>query len=89
MDLALEESGLDLMEISGPNPSRNDENPYFYQTAKKISETVKIPVVCIGGIKKYEQTDFILNDSNLEYIGMSRELFKHPDIVKIWYLNKK
>ena len=89
MAKALEEAGLDLMEISGPNPSRNDDHPYFYEPAKKISETVKIPVLCIGGIKKYEQADFILNDSNVEYIGMSRELLKHPDIIKTWYLNKK
>ena len=60
------------MEISGPIPSRNDDHPYFYESAKKISKTVKIPVVWIGGIKNYEQADFILNDSNVEYIGMSR-----------------
>ena len=62
MAKALEEVGLDLMEVSGPN---------------------------IGGIKKYEQADFILKNSNIEYIAMSRELLKQPDIVKKWYLNKK
>ena len=50
---------------------------------------MKIPVICIGGIKKYEQADFILKNSNIEYIAMSRELLKQPDIVKKWYLNKK
>ena len=89
MAKALEEVGLDLMEVSGPNPIRQGENPYFYEPAKKIAEIVKIPVICIGGIKKYEQADFILKNSNIEYIDMSRELLKQPDIVKKWYLNKK
>ena len=50
---ALEEAGLDLMEVSGPNPIRKAENPYFYEDTKKIAEILKIPVICIGGISKY------------------------------------
>ena len=84
----LEEAGLDLMEVSGPNPIRQGEDPFFYNDTKKIAEILKIPVICIGGIKKYEQADYILKNSNIEYIAMSRELLKQPDIVKKWYLNK-
>ena len=32
----LEEAGLDLIEISGPNGIRNDENPYFMMKQKKL-----------------------------------------------------
>ena len=85
---ALEEAGLDLMEISGPNPLKQSEGPLFYEYTKKVAEILKIPVICIGGIKKYEQADYILKNSKIEYIAMSRELLKQPDIVKKWYLNK-
>ena len=85
---ALEEAGLDLMEVSGPNPARKEEGPYFYEDTKKIAEILKIPVICIGGISKYEQADYILKNSKIEYIAMSRELLKQPDIVKKWYLKK-
>jgi 2,4-dienoyl-CoA reductase-like NADH-dependent reductase (Old Yellow Enzyme family) len=85
---ALEEAGLDLMEVSGPNPIRQGEDPYFYEDTKKIAEILKIPVICIGGISKYEQADYILKNSKIQYIAMSRELLKQPDIVKKWYLNK-
>ena len=85
---ALEEAGLDLIEISGANPIRNDDHPYFYNDTKKLAEILKIPVVCIGGIKKYEQADYILKNSKIEYIALARELLKQPDIVKKWYLNK-
>ena len=88
MAKALEEAGLDLMEVSGPNPIRQGEDPFFYEATKKIAEIVKIPVICIGGIKNYEQADFILKNSNIEYIAMSRELLKQPDIVKKWLLYK-
>ena len=83
----LEEAGLDLIEISGTSPIRNEEL-YFYDDSKKLAGILKIPVVCIGGIKKYEQADYILKNSKIEYIAMSRELLKQPDIVKKWYLNK-
>ena len=85
---ALEKAGLDLIEISGPNPIRTGEDPYFYKDTKKLAEIINIPVICIGGIKKYEQADFILKNSKIEYIAMSRELLKQPDIVKKWVLNK-
>ena len=52
MAKALEKAGLDLMEISGPNPGRQSEEPYFYKPAKKVAKILKIPVICIGGIKK-------------------------------------
>ena len=85
---ALEDAGLDLIEVSGPNPSRKGKEMYFYNDTKKLADILKIPVICIGGITKYEQADYILKNSKIEYIAMSRELFKQPDIVKKWYLNK-
>jgi 2,4-dienoyl-CoA reductase-like NADH-dependent reductase (Old Yellow Enzyme family) len=61
----------------------------FIKILKKIAEILNIPVTCIGGIKTYEQVEFILKDSKIQYVAMSRELLKQPDIVKQWYKNKK
>ena len=84
----LEKAGIDLIEISGPNGIRNADHPYFYDEAKKIAEILNIPVICVGGIKTYEQADFILKNSKIEYISMARELMKNPDTVKKWAVNK-
>ena len=84
----LEKAGLDIIEISGPNPLRNGNDPYFYEDTKKLAEILKIPVICIGGIKTYEQVDYILKNSKIQYVAMSRELLKQPDIVKKWYSKK-
>ena len=86
---ALEKAGLDLIEVSGPNPLRSGDEPYFYNDTKKIAEILNIPVICIGGIKNYEHVDFILKNSKIQYVAMSRELLKKPDIVKQWSKNKK
>ena len=84
----LEKAGLDIIEISGPNPLRSGDQPYFYDGTKKIADVLNIPVTCIGGIKTYEQIEFILKDSKIQYVAMSRELLKQPDIVKKWNENK-
>ena len=84
----LENAGIDLIEISGPNGIRNADHPYFYDEAKKIAEILKIPVICVGGIKKYEQADYILKNSKIQYISMARELMKNPDTVTKWSINK-
>ena len=84
---SLEEVGIDLIEISGPNGIRNEEL-YFYEPTKKIAETLNIPVICMGGIKTFEHADYILKNSKIEYISMSRQLMKQPYTVKNWSLNK-
>ena len=85
---ALEKAGLDIMEVSGPNPHRSGNNPYIYEDTKKIADILKIPIICIGGIKTFEQVNFILKNSNIQYIAMSRELLKQPDLVTKWKSNK-
>ena len=84
----LEKAGVDSIKVSGPNPHRNGNEPYFYNDTKKLAENLNIPVTCIGGIKTYEQVNFILNNSKIEHIAMSRELINHPDILKKWKENK-
>ena len=84
----LEEAGVDLIEVTGVKAVRN-EDMYFYNDTKKLAEIVNVPVTCIGGIKTYEQADYILKNSKIEYIGMSRSLLKKSDVVKEWYQNNK
>ena len=82
-----EENGADLIEVSGTNYDRAGEI-IFFEKAKKLAETVKIPVVCIGGIKSYENSQYVLKNSKVEYIGIVRELAKNPELIKEWSKNK-
>ena len=83
----LEEAGVDLFEVTEANPLRKGDM-YFYNDTKKLAETIKVPVTCIGGIKTYEHADYIIKNSKIEYIGMSRTLLAKSDLVKQWIKNK-
>ena len=81
--LMAEEAGIDLIEVSGIDTPKNI-GPYYYKPAKKIAEKLKIPVALIGGIKTFEEAEFILNDSKIEYIGLVTPLIREPDLIKKW-----
>ena len=82
----LEEAGVDLIEVTGANPFR-DGDIYFYNDTKKLAETLKIPVTCIGGVKTYEHADYVLKNSKIEFVGLSRLLIKEPDLIRKWHQN--
>ena len=83
----LEEVGVDLIEVSGANPIKQGDI-FFYNDTKKLAEKVNIPVTCIGGIKTYEHADYVLKNSKIEYVALSRTLLKEPDLIKKWPRNK-
>ena len=82
-----EKAGVDLIIVSGTQVMKDDDI-YHFEKSKILAEKVKIPVVCVGGIKTYEHADYILKNSNVEYISMARALIKQPDLVLKWK-NKK
>ena len=75
-----------MIQVSGFKWTRErpKNGPYYFEAAKKLAEVVKIPVLLIGGIKSYDEAEYILNNSNIEYIGLSRALLCEPDLVKRW-----
>ena len=83
----LEQAGIDFISVSGTNVFRN-EPLMFYERTKKLADILKIPVVCIGGIKTYENADYVLKNSNIEYIGISRGLMKDPELITKWSQKK-
>ena len=80
----LEKAGVDLIEVTGANPIRDDDI-YFFNDTKKLAETLKIPVTCIGGVKTYELADYVLKNSKIEFVALSRTLMKEPDLIKKWH----
>ena len=83
----LEEAGVDMISVSGTTTARTDEL-LFYERTKKLAEILKIPVVCIGGIKSYENADYVLKNSKIEYVSMARALLKDPELVSKWIQEK-
>ena len=84
-----EEAGIDLISVSGTNVLRKNQEPMFYERTKKLADILKIPVVCIGGIKTYENADYVLKNSKIEYVAMARALVKDPELVTKWTQKNK
>lgn len=93
-------AGIDLIEISGGSGSSYkdqgvirvvksiEEESYFYEQGKLIAQEIKTPISLVGGHKRYEKIDNILNDSKIEFISLSRSLVSEPDLIKRWKTDK-
>jgi 2,4-dienoyl-CoA reductase-like NADH-dependent reductase (Old Yellow Enzyme family) len=55
---------------------------YNVNSAKKIKENVKIPVIVVGGIRKLEDIEEIINNEKSDFVSMSRPFIIEPNIVK-------
>ncbi|EGW39116.1 NADH:flavin oxidoreductase [Desulfosporosinus sp. OT] len=55
---------------------------YNVNSAKKIKENVKIPVIVVGGIRKLEDIEEIINNEQSDFVSMSRPFIIEPNIVK-------
>jgi 2,4-dienoyl-CoA reductase-like NADH-dependent reductase (Old Yellow Enzyme family) len=73
-----------LVKIVLKNRFASPEPQYLYNVnnAKKIKENVKIPVIVVGGIRKLEDIEHIINNGQSDFISMARPFIIEPDIVK-------
>lgn len=93
----MEEIGIDAIELSGNLHGKGESligesfdeykiqnEGYFSEFAKVVSKEIKIPVITVGGIKTFEATEDLLNNSNIEMFAISRPLLTEPDLIKRW-----
>lgn len=87
----LAKSGYDAVEISGgiaggqvlPARPNNDE-AYNREYAEIIAEETDMPVILVGGIRRLDLAEEILQESNIEGIGITRALTYDPSLIKRW-----
>ena len=84
----VEKAGASAITVHARTKTQMYSGKADWKYIKMVKEALKIPVICMGGIKKYEQADYILKNSKIEYISMARELMKNPDTVTKWSRNK-
>lgn len=70
----LEAAGLNFIEYEG----------YFSEVIPVLLNTVKIPVILTGGHRELDTIDLLLNQFDVDYIGMSRPLIREPDLLNRW-----
>lgn len=90
----LERAGADAIELSGgllnnPNVMQStigsgDNGAYFQSQAAVFKETIKIPLILVGGIRSYEAAEQLVGEGFADYISMSRPYIREPGLVKRW-----
>lgn len=92
----LQEAGIDAIEVSGGtlvsgklSPSRagiksEDREAYFKDAAKAFKQTLKIPIILVGGIRSFQVAEKLIEEGFADYISMSRPLIREPDLVSRW-----
>lgn len=93
----LDSLGVDCIELSGNIHGKAGamagqtfdgyeirEEGYFIEYAKVISDMVDIPVITVGGFKDTDNIESTLNESSIDFFGLSRPLLAEPDLVKRW-----
>jgi len=91
---AIELSGGDgssrMVRENNLTPSRTkvavakENESYFKEHGKNLSNTVSIPVILTGGNRSLDIMDGLLNENGISYFGMARPLICEPNLIKKW-----
>ncbi|MDG3084835.1 NADH:flavin oxidoreductase [Vibrio hannami] len=93
----LERIGVDGIEISGNIHGKAkemvgesydgytiQEEGYFLEYGKVISNEVSVPVITVGGLSDINTIEDIANDTNIQYFAIARPLLSEPGLIKRW-----
>lgn len=89
--LAIEQAGIDLLEISGGNyeapamtgvvqDSTREREAYFLRYARELRARSAMPLMLTGGIRTRALIDEVLADGAVDMIGLGRPFAVRPDI---------
>lgn len=84
----LAKRGINAIEISGNFSDFHGNIPYFRNIANEVAKATSVPVIDTGGNRVYEEMEKMINETNIEYIGMARPLISQPDLVNMFYKKK-
>ena len=82
-----EKAGVDIIQTSGNHWLKNKpipNNPIYFERTSKLAKVLNIPLILIGNIRDVDTIQYVLNNSNIEYIALGRPLICELDLVKKW-----
>lgn len=59
----------------------NTERKYNVPSAKRIKESVHIPITAVGGINNLEDIESTINNDGIDFVSISRPLFLEPGLI--------
>jgi 2,4-dienoyl-CoA reductase-like NADH-dependent reductase (Old Yellow Enzyme family) len=97
----LENEGIDLLEISGgtyenvvffvdeqQKESTRSREAYFIDFAKKIRRISKLPLMVTGGFRSYDFCNEVLENDELDFVGMARPFLTNHTEIKRFLLGE-
>ena len=94
----LENAGIDAIELSGGTadsgkltPVRpgkiasEDQEVYYRQAAELYKQTVKVPLILVGGVRSYHVAENLVKTGLADYVSICRPLIREPDLIKRWH----
>jgi len=95
----LEKAKVDAIEMSGgnhvegifgaffparPGKQKQGEVPYYLGEARRYKESIRVPLMLVGGIRSYEWAKRIVSEGYADYVSLSRPLIREPGLIKRW-----
>lgn len=85
---AIEVSGGSLSSSPGEGVARNVKNPeqeeYFKAYAAELAQEINVPVIAVGGNRDIHSLTELINQTQVEYIALSRPLICESDLINRW-----
>lgn len=94
---ALDEEGIDAIEVSGGTPASGDRTPvrqgvetreqeaYNLPLAYRIKGIVACPVMVVGGLRTFELVEGIIRREEADYIAMARPFIRESELARRWH----
>lgn len=85
----LADAGIDAIEVSANGTSvagirAGGNEASFLPAARALAETVSVPVILVGGLRSLDTMNGILNDTQIEYLSLSRPLIREQQLLQRW-----
>ena len=85
----MEDAGIDAIEVSGNGTSHTGikaghNEGYFRAAAMSLAALVDVPVVLVGGLRSIEKINQILEETQIQYVSLSRPLVREPNLIQRW-----
>jgi 2,4-dienoyl-CoA reductase-like NADH-dependent reductase (Old Yellow Enzyme family) len=88
---AIAEAGLDAVEVSAGFGSRAaverpdaPEHIYYREDAVAARRAVDIPIMLVGGIRRFETAQEIISSGDVDMVSLARPLIREDDLIARW-----
>ncbi len=68
--------------------ARLEHEAYFWPEARRFADALRIPVICVGGIRTLAMAERILAESKVAMVSMARPLVRQPNLPNLWKSGK-